>query len=117
MYALPIKRRIKKKIRRTRSTSVRRRAMGTGGYNRLFVAGNPDYVNQDFVSDFTDGTQALPTYFPENMYAQIGQDNTKIIGYLRSGNELAILKEDNEQDATVFLRSATLKMTLQFFSR
>ena len=82
---------------------------GLGGYNRLFVAGNPDYVNQDFVSDFTDGTQALPTYFPENMYAQVGQDNTKIIGYLRSGNELAILKEDNEQDATVFLRSATLK--------
>ncbi len=82
---------------------------GLGGYNRLFVTGNPDFPNRDFVSDFTSGTLALPTYYPENMYALVGQDNTKIMGYLRSGNELAILKEDNDQDATVFLRSATAK--------
>lgn len=82
---------------------------GMGGYNRLFVTGNPDYPNRDFVSDFTDGTLGLPTYFPENMYALVGQDNTRIIGYLYSGENLAILKEENGQDATVFMRSAAIK--------
>lgn len=82
---------------------------GMGGYNRLFVTGNPDYPNRDFVSDFTDGTLGLPTYFPENMYALVGQDNTQIIGYLYSGENLAILKEENGQDATVFLRSTAVK--------
>ena len=81
---------------------------GLGGYNRLFVTGNPDYPNRDFVSDFVDGTMGLPTYFPENMYALVGQDNTRIVGYLYSGANLAILKEENGQDATVFMRSAAL---------
>lgn len=79
---------------------------GLGGYNRLFVTGNPDYPNRDFVSDFADGTMGLPTYYPENMYALVGQDNTRIVGYLYSGANLAILKEENGQDATVFMRSA-----------
>lgn len=82
---------------------------GMGGYNRLFVTGNPDYPNRDFVSDFTDGTLGLPTYFPENMYALAGQDNTRIIGYLYSGDSLAILKEENGQDATVFIRGTAVK--------
>ncbi|MEG0784759.1 MAG: hypothetical protein RR389_04970 [Christensenella sp.] len=82
---------------------------GLGGFNRLFVTGNPDYPNRDFVSDFTEGTLGLPTYFPENMYSLVGQDNTRIMGYLYSGEKLAILKEENGQDATVFLRTASMK--------
>lgn len=81
---------------------------GLGGFNRLFVTGNPDFVNMDFASEVTTDTRNAPTYFPDTGYALAGQDNTKIIGYLRSGENLAILKEDNDQDATVFLRSASM---------
>lgn len=80
---------------------------GLGGFNRLFITGNPDYINMDFYSEITTDTRNAPTYFPDTGYALAGQDNTKIIGYLRSGENLAILKEDNDQDATVFLRNAT----------
>ena len=81
---------------------------GLGDFNRLFVTGNPDFVNMDFASEVTTETRNAPTYFPDTGYALAGQDNTKIIGYLRSGENLAILKEDNDQDATVFLRSASM---------
>ena len=65
---------------------------------------------------YQDGTQALPTYFPGKYVRPdwTGQYENHWVPAERK--RAAILKEDNEQDATVFLRSATLKMTLQFFS-
>ncbi len=81
---------------------------GLGGFNRMFVAGNPEKINVDYCSDITTDARNAPTYFPDNGYGVVGQDNTKIVGYLRNGNDLAILKEDNDQDATVFLRSAEM---------
>lgn len=81
---------------------------GLGGFNRLFLTGNPKFANMDFASDITTETRNAPTYFPDTGYALAGQDNTRIVGYLRSGENLAILKEDNDQDATVFLRTATM---------
>ncbi|MEG1754458.1 MAG: hypothetical protein RR234_11150, partial [Christensenella sp.] len=80
---------------------------GLGGYNRMFVTGNPDFINMDFASEITTDTRNAPTYFPDNGYALAGQDNTRIVGYLRSGDDLAILKEDNDQDSTAFLRKAS----------
>jgi hypothetical protein len=49
-----------------------------------------------------------PTYFPNTGWTKVGSDLTAIQGYLHYGSELAIIKEDNGQDATVYMRSAVL---------
>lgn len=71
--------------------------------NRFFIAGNPEHRNMDFMSAIDD-----PTYFPNTGWTKIGSELTAIQGYLHYGSELAILKEDNEQDATIYMRSAIL---------
>ncbi len=79
-------------------------AWGVGGAtDRLVASGNPDYPNQDWISDFKDGT-----YWPDLNYSVIGTKETAIVGYRRMGEQLAIIKEDNGQDSTVFLRSGGL---------
>ena len=71
--------------------------------NRIFFAGNPDKPNYDWASELND-----PSYIPDLSYNAIGNDTSAIMGYLRMGDYLAIIKEDNSQDATVFLRSYDL---------
>ncbi len=68
--------------------------------DRLFVTGNPDSVNMDWYSGLND-----PSYFPDMAYSQVGSEESAIMGYRRLGEHLAIIKEDNNQDSTVFLRS------------
>jgi len=78
----------------------------TYGYNsdnRFFVSGNPDYKNYDWQSGLDD-----PTYFPDTGYTAIGSDASAIMGYLKQYGSLMIIKEDNEQDAEVFLRTASM---------
>lgn len=80
--------------------------VGRFGYynnNRFFFSGNPDHRNTDYMSEVDD-----PTYFPANGWTNVGSDITAIQGYLHYGSELAIIKEDNGQDATVYMRSAIL---------
>ncbi len=69
--------------------------------NRIFFSGNPDYPNTDWCSGVND-----PMFIPDINYTEIGVDSTKIVGYLRTGSEQAILKEDGE-DATIYMRSST----------
>ncbi|MBQ7567069.1 MAG: hypothetical protein IJT18_08105 [Oscillospiraceae bacterium] len=77
---------------------------GVGGAtDRLVVSGNPDYPNYDWISAFGD-----PTYFPDVNYSVVGASESPILGYRRLGEQLAIIKEDSEQDSTVFLRTGTL---------
>lgn len=71
--------------------------------NRFWFAGNPAHRNMDMMSAVDD-----PTYFPNTGWTKIGSDMTAIQGYLRYGSELAIIKEDNGQDATVYMRSANV---------
>ncbi len=66
--------------------------------NRIFYSGNPDFPNTDWHSELNE-----PTYVTDLSYTDIGLDSTRIIGYLRTGNEQAILKEDGE-DATIYMR-------------
>jgi hypothetical protein len=75
---------------------------GVGNSDRLVFSGNPDFPNQDWTSGLLD-----PTYVPDLSYATIGLEGVPIMGYCRIGEYLAIVKEDNGQDSTVFLRSAT----------
>ena len=69
-----------------------------GATDRVFVAGNPDAVNFHYWSEIDD-----PCYFAGLNYAYLGQDSSAIMGYSRVGNALAVHKEDNDQDHTIFL--------------
>ena len=69
-----------------------------GATDRAFVSGNPDAVNFHYWSDIND-----PTFFPALNYAYLGQDSSAIMGYSIIGDALAVHKEDNEQDQTIFL--------------
>ena len=74
-----------------------------GASDRIIAAGNPDSPNMDFISGFNDAT-----YWPDTLYSVIGTSETAIMGYRRLGEYLAIIKEDNGQDSTVFLRGGYL---------
>lgn len=76
---------------------------GLGGSNRVFVTGNPKYPAWDWWSELSD-----PTYFPDLNYSILGSDNTRIMGYSKIGEYQIIIKEDNNQDSTIFIRSAEL---------
>ncbi len=82
---------------------INRCTLGVIYSNRVFFAGNPDYPNADYASGVGG-----PHYVPDLSYTEIGYDGAAIMGYLRLGDSLAILKEDNAQDATIFLRTAQL---------
>lgn len=69
--------------------------------NRVFVSGNPDKPAYDWHSAAED-----PTYYPDTGYAQVGNDGSAIMGYCKVGNTLAVVKEDSQQDASIYLRTA-----------
>jgi hypothetical protein len=72
--------------------------------NRIFVSGNPDHKNRDYACGVDD-----PTYWPINQWTDIGSDHTAIMGYLHYGDILAIIKEDDNQDAEIYIRSAVVQ--------
>lgn len=74
-----------------------------GEANRLFVSGNGECGNYDFWSELDD-----LMYFPESNYAKLGLESSNIMGYSRIGSNMAVHKEDNGQDVTVFLRRGSL---------
>lgn len=76
---------------------------GYSNDNRLFFSGNPDYKNWDWQSGLDD-----PTYFPDTGYTKIGSDTSAIMGYVKQYDALTIIKNDNEQDAELFLRTAEI---------
>lgn len=77
---------------------------GVGGAaDRLFLSGNPDYLNQDWYSAQND-----PTYFPDTAYSQLGSPNSAIMGYSIISNYLAAHKDENETHQSIILRSGEL---------
>ena len=76
---------------------------GAGNSDRVVLSGNPDSPNRDYTSALND-----PTYFPDLGYSDVGIEGVPIKGYCRIGNYLAIVKEDNGQDSTIFFRSASV---------
>lgn len=77
-----------------------------GATDRVFVSGNPEAKNFHYWSDIND-----PCYFPGLNYAYLGQDSSAIVGYSLVGNALAVHKEDNEQDQTIFLVTGSYDQT------
>ena len=76
---------------------------GRGTFDRVFFSGNEDYKNLDWYCGFND-----PTYIPDISYSVVGSEETAIMGYLRVGGQLIVVKEDNQQDSTVFVRSSEI---------
>lgn len=75
---------------------------GVGTSDRLVFSGNPDFPNLDWTSGLND-----PTYIPDLSYSNVGTEGVPIMGYCRIGEYLGIVKADNGQDSTVFIRSAS----------
>ena len=74
-----------------------------GATDRLFLSGNPDFINYDWYSGLND-----PTYFPDTGYAKLGSDRSAIVGYSIISSLLAAHKDEEEEHQTVILRSGTL---------
>ena len=73
--------------------------IGSGDY--FFLSGNKESKNQDYRSFVND-----PTYFPDTGYSIVGQDNAAIMTYAKLNNAQVIIKEDNGQDVTIYIRSS-----------
>lgn len=72
---------------------------GETGSGRIFITRNPDLRNYDWWSELND-----PTYFPDLNYGVTGNPTTAIMGYSKLGRYQIIIKEDNQQDSTIFMR-------------
>lgn len=72
---------------------------GETGAGRIFVTKNPAYRNYDWWSELSD-----PTYFPDLNFGVTGNPSTAIMGYSKLGRYQVLIKEDNQQDTTIFLR-------------
>jgi hypothetical protein len=76
---------------------------GVGSNDRCFMSGNPDEPAQDWHCELLK-----PEYMPDINYSVVGSQSTAIMGYLKIGEQLAIIKEDRTNDSTIFLRTGTL---------
>lgn len=74
-----------------------------GAMDRLFLSGNPDYINQDWFSDQND-----PTYFADTYYSSLGTSKSAIMGYSIINNYLATHKDEMETDQFIVLREGVL---------
>lgn len=74
---------------------------GYGANDRIFFSGNGEFRNMDWFSGLAD-----PSYVGDVNYSKVGGENTSIMGYHRLGEYLAVFKEANGQDSTIYLRSA-----------
>lgn len=73
-----------------------------GGVSRLFMSGNPDYINYDWFSEIDD-----PTYFPDISYCTVGSSESAIVGYCMINGNLCTFKDENEPSQTVVIRQST----------
>lgn len=74
-----------------------------GAMDRLFLSGNPDYINQDWFSEQND-----PTYFADTSYGSLGTAKSAIMGYSVINNYLAAHKDENETDQFIVLREGVI---------
>ena len=77
-------------------------AYGVGTSDRLVLSGNSEFKNLDWISGYND-----PSYMPDLNYAVVGMESAAIMGYARVGEYLAIIKQDDGHDSTIFFRSAS----------
>lgn len=74
-----------------------------GATDRIFLSGNPDYINYDWYSDYNN-----PLYWPDTGYATLGSPKSAIVGYSIINDRLAAHKDDMEEDRNVILREGNI---------
>ena len=80
----------------------------SGNMDRLFVAGWDKMREYEFWSDIDN-----PLYFPDTNYACLGDEDTAIMGWSRiNNNQLAIHKNSNGSDPTVYIQSASISQNM-----
>ena len=70
---------------------------GANGGNQVFISGNPEFKNYVWYCYYNK-----PNYFPDTWYITAGTEESAVMGFLRVGKYLEILKEDNSQDSTIY---------------
>lgn len=81
-----------------------------GALDRLFLSGNPDYINYDWFSGQYD-----PTYFTDTSYSMLGSSSSAIMGYSVINGYLATHKDFMEKDQNIILRQGDLEENLPVF--
>lgn len=71
-----------------------------GAMDRIFMSGNPEFINQDWWTDFRD-----PAYIGDTFYSQLGSESSPIVGYNVLGNYLVTLKRGEENGRNAIVRS------------
>lgn len=80
----------------------------SGNMDRLFVAGWDKMREYEFWSEVDN-----PLYFPDLNYACLGDEDTAIMGWSRiNNNQLAIHKNSNGSDPTVYIQSASISQNM-----
>lgn len=74
-----------------------------GAADRLFLAGNPDFINYDWYSGQND-----PTYWGDTDYSVLGQSDSAIMGYSIVNARLAAHKNAPAAERNVILREGNL---------
>ena len=74
-----------------------------GASDRLFLAGNPDFINYDWYSGMND-----PTYWSDTGYSVLGQSDAAIVGYSVVNARLAAHKNGQDAERNVILREGNL---------
>lgn len=74
-----------------------------GVLDRLFITGNPDYINYDWYSEQND-----PTFFADTSYSTLGSSRSAIVGYSIISNYLATHKDNFEKDQNIILRAGDM---------
>ena len=74
-----------------------------GAFDRLFISGNPDFINFDWYSQQWDAT-----YFSDTSYSTLGSSASAVVGYSIISNYLAAHKDEMEQDLSIILRQGDL---------
>lgn len=73
---------------------------GTGLINSVFIGGS-DYAN--YSSRVWYSKVGDPTYFPDTNYIEAGSTDTQIMGLVKVGEYLGIIKEADTADSTIYL--------------
>lgn len=74
-----------------------------GATDRIFLSGNPDFINYDWYCDYNN-----PLYWPDTGYATLGSPKSAIIGYSIVNDRLAAHKDSMEEDRNVILREGNI---------
>lgn len=76
--------------------------------NRVFLSGNPDYPNHIFWCMLNSTGNPDPSYFGILNYQQDGVGNSPITGMIPIADALMVLKNDTQQDGSVYYHTPRL---------